>query len=83
MVLQTQWLGPSWRPEFAIFQAAKKACETCEDAKLHKLYWREKLDQHYGKKLLDWLQSGVVVCPPKLLTASRGHAKERGYELWP
>ena len=60
MAVPTQWLGPSWRPAFATFEAAKKACEKREDAKPPKLTWREKLDQHYGKKLLDWLQSGVV-----------------------
>ncbi len=75
MVLQTQWLCPSWHPAFATFLRARQACEKREDAKPPKLTWREKLDQRYGKKMLDWLQSGVLVCPPKPLSARRGHAR--------
>ena len=56
-------------PACATFEAAKRACKKREDAKPPKLTWRETLYQHYGKKLLDWLQSGAC--------------EKKGSELWP
>ena len=61
MVKQRQWLGPSYHPAFAAFEAAVQACDKGgqKATRAKACNWREELDRLYSTSFLDWLQAGV------------------------